>query len=424
MRNRGLLVAMALGVLAGLPSITMAQSSDWYVTGQVTYAEPDHTRVTKEAWGGTFRLGAPVADLIDLELVGGTLGYTRERQPGDEYRYILGIDALLVFNRGGFSPHLAIGGGAAYNDAIFGGESVSGYVDAGFGFRIPLIQDGLRLRFDARYLLNFTDEVIVNDDQLGGLRVSLGLEVPLGADAPEPTDADSDGVPAARDQCPNTPAGVRVGADGCALDLDGDGVIGAQDLCPGTPAGMKVGPDGCPRDSDGDGVPDYKDRCPNTAAGVQVSSKGCPLVVDSDGDGVPDDQDLCPNTPPGASVLTNGCAVGQSVALQGVHFAFDEATLTRSARDILRRVAQTLKDSPGFRVMIAGHTDSVGSAAYNLALSRQRADAVRDFLVNHGVDPSRLVTRGYGETRPIATNATKTGRALNRRVELRVIGKQ
>lgn len=424
MGKRGMVAAVLLGIVAGWSGIATAEASDWYLSGQATYSEPDNTRLTEEAWGGTLRLGTAVADLIDLELVGGMLGYSRDVNTDHEYRYILGLDALLVFNRGGFSPHLAIGGGAAYNDALFGGESVSGYVDAGLGFRIPLIEDGLRLRFDARYLLNFTDEVIINDDQLGGLRVSLGVEVPLGSAEPERVDTDGDGVLDRRDQCPNTPPGVAVGADGCARDLDDDGVPASRDRCPGTSMGVPVGSDGCPRDSDGDGVADYKDQCPNTPAGTRVNNSGCPVTVDTDGDGVPDDQDLCPDTPPGAKVLTNGCAVGQSVVLQGVHFAFDKATLTSSSRDILRRVARTLKDSPGFRVMLAGHTDSRGSAQYNLALSRRRADAVRDFLVNHGVDPSRLVTRGYGETRPTATNATKTGRALNRRTELRVIGER
>ncbi|MDN5937027.1 MAG: OmpA family protein [Salinisphaera sp.] len=217
-------------------------------------------------------------------------------------------------------------------------------------------------------------------------------------------------------------------ANGCPLDSDGDGVPNYLDKCPNTPAGVPVNSEGCALDSDGDGIPDYKDKCPNTPAGVRVNADGCPLVIDSDGDGVPDDRDLCPNTPPGQPVLTNGCAVGQGVILEGVHFLFDKATLTRSAETILVDVAQTLKDSPGFEIEVAGHTDSIGSDAYNLQLSQERTESAVEFLVGHGVDRSRLNPVGYGETRPIAPNTNPDGsdnpegRAKNRRVELNVIG--
>lgn len=421
MRNRQLFSAALLTIAVGWCGIATAQSRlpQFYLGGQFTYGELDSSRVPERAYGVTFRLGTTLTELLDLELVGRSLTFTRDREPNTEYEYTLGSDLLFVFDRGGFSPHLAIGGGTVFNSTIFGGDFTSGYLDAGFGFRVPLIENGLKLRFDARYYVNFAQEAAAEDDQFSGIRVSLGVELPLGN--PAPTDLDGDGVPYTMDRCGNTPAGVPVGPHGCPLDPDGDGVAVGKDRCPGTPPGIKVGADGCPRDSDGDGVPDYQDQCPNTAAGVQVNPKGCPRVVDSDGDGVPDDQDLCPNTPPGARVLTNGCGVGQSAILQGVNFAFDSAQLTSTARDILRRVAQTLKDSPGFNVLIAGHTDSVGSEAYNMALSRRRAQSVRDFLVSLGVDPSRLSTRGYGESRPIATNETEAGRATNRRVELRVV---
>lgn len=237
----------------------------------------------------------------------------------------------------------------------------------------------------------------------------------------EPPDSDADGVPDARDQCPNTPKGVPVNAQGCPRDDDGDGVPGYKDQCPGTPAGIPVNQNGCPRDSDGDGVPDYKDECPNTAAGVKVDASGCPRILDSDGDGVPDDMDKCPNTPPGVPVLTNGCAKGQSLVLDGVKFEFDSAQLTPSAQQILLETVKVLKDSPGFRVKVAGHTDAIGSASYNQRLSARRAQSVKTFLVNHGIDPSRLETIGYGETRPIAPNDTEVGRAKNRRVELHII---
>src|ERR1700690_2755146 len=90
---------------------------------------------------------------------------------------------------------------------------------------------------------------------------------------PKPVDSDGDGVVDSLDKCPNTPAGVKVDAQGCPLDSDGDGVPDYLDKCPNTPAGVKVDAQGCPLDSDGDGVPDYLDKCPNTPAGT---ADGCP----------------------------------------------------------------------------------------------------------------------------------------------------
>ncbi|MES1944848.1 OmpA/MotB [Salinisphaera sp. PC39] len=243
----------------------------------------------------------------------------------------------------------------------------------------------------------------------------------------ERPDSDGDGVPDIHDECPNTPKGAAVDSKGCPLDSDGDGVPDYKDKCPNTPKGVQVGPEGCPLDSDGDGVPDYKDECPNTPAGTQVDDKGCPLVQDADGDGVPDDRDQCPDTPEGVAVLANGCAVGQSAILQGVNFEFNRTRLTASAQRILDRVATALKDSPEFRVEIAGHTDSLGSASYNRQLSQERAEAVRQYLIQQGVDGDRLVAEGYGESEPIADNTNPDGtdnpegRATNRRVELRVV---
>ena len=152
-----------------------------------------------------------------------------------------------------------------------------------------------------------------------------GLEVPANSLAQGPgipvvidPDEDGDGVPDSQDNCPNTPAGTQVDANGCPItepDTDGDGVPDSQDNCPNTPSGTTVDANGCPitePDSDGDGVPDNQDNCPNTPAGTTVDANGCPITEpDSDGDGVPDSQDNCPNTPAGTEVDANGCPVTQ-----------------------------------------------------------------------------------------------------------------
>ena len=109
----------------------------------------------------------------------------------------------------------------------------------------------------------------------------------------------------------------------------------------------------------------------------------------------------------------------ESLVLEGVHFEFNSAQLTRESYEILDHVAGSLRDWPKVRVEIQGHTDEMGTPAYNQDLSQRRAESVRDYLISKGVKASRLEAKGYGETRPIAGNTTDEGRAKNRRVELK-----
>ncbi len=239
-----------------------------------------------------------------------------------------------------------------------------------------------------------------------------------------PRDSDGDGVTDARDQCPNTARGDAVDASGCARDADGDGVADSRDRCPNTPQGTAVDNNGCARDRDNDGVPDSADRCPNTPEGATVDADGCPL--DGDNDGVPNGLDRCPNTSAGTEVDAVGCPIlfedeQTTLVLEGVTFATGSATLTQNAQTILDRVAQSLNGNPDVRVEIGGHTDATGSRTLNINLSQSRADAVRTYLVQRGVAMNRLATRGYGPDNPIASNQTASGRAQNRRVELRRI---
>lgn len=203
-------------------------------------------------------------------------------------------------------------------------------------------------------------------------------------------------------------------------DDDGDGVANETDQCPGTPAGVQVDTVGCPLDGDNDGVADYLDQCLNTPAGATVNDQGCEL--DSDNDGVVDANDMCPDTPAGTEVMANGCGADQSVVLRGVNFETNSAQLTVNAESILNGVADTLTSSTGFDVELQGHTDSLGNDSYNMSLSNKRANSVKNYLIGQGVEGSRLVARGYGEEQPIANNDSAEGRALNRRVEMKVLG--
>jgi len=146
-----------------------------------------------------------------------------------------------------------------------------------------------------------------------------------------------------------------------------------------------------------------------------------PPNPDLDGDGVPNERDKCPNTRPGAVVDLDGCEVEAVIELEGVYFDFDKATIKPEGKVVLNEAAALLQKHERVVVEVAGHTDSTGTDAYNQGLSERRANAVRDYLTSQGVKASRLTARGYGESRPVASNDTKEGRAENRRVELVVL---
>jgi OOP family OmpA-OmpF porin len=202
------------------------------------------------------------------------------------------------------------------------------------------------------------------------------------------------------------------GASGCGFPTTADRLATASSLGGfvesvflAKPASMAVA------DSDGDGVPDNKDKCPNTPRGVNVDVFGCPL--DTDRDGVADYLDQCPNTPMGATVDARGCWTYAAVVL----FDINSSEVKSEAYPMLNEAVLIMKKNPDLNVEIDGHTDSTGTAAYNMVLSEKRAEAIKDHLVTRGIDPKRLTTKGFGFTRPAASNDTKEGRAKNRRVE-------
>lgn len=142
---------------------------------------------------------------------------------------------------------------------------------------------------------------------------------------------------------------------------------------------------------------------------------------DDDGDGVNNCIDKCPGSQAGQAIGPDGCAVPLTIDLKGVNFDFDQATLRPDAITILNEAIEILKKYPQLRVEVAGHTDAVGTDAYNQGLSERRARTVFDHLTRNGIDAARLNgPTGYGESRPIDSNDTDEGRAKNRRTELNV----
>jgi len=217
-------------------------------------------------------------------------------------------------------------------------------------------------------------------------------------------------------------------------DTDGDGIPDDIDACPTEPEDHKDPDplDGCPQpsDRDGDGIPDNVDKCPDEPEdkdGID-DQDGCP-EDDADKDGIPDAKDACPKEPgqPDPNPKKNGCPKfihleGSTVrVLQQVHFQTASATILPDSFPMLSEIVQLLKANPSIKKMrIEGHTDNHGAADMNLDLSKRRAASVREWLVQHGIEPGRLESEGYGLTRPIESNDTDAGRAANRRVEFKI----
>jgi outer membrane protein OmpA-like peptidoglycan-associated protein len=278
----------------------------------------------------------------------------------------------------------------------------------------PALHLGLGAKFFInRYLmfrLDLRDTITarrgVDAGATNNLEVLLGLSLTLGRKkdrdqapvAPMPTDRDGDGVLDTDDQCIDTPGDKPTGCPPEAPvigDKDGDGFKDDVDACIDV-AG--VAPDGCPdKDPDKDGILDPDDKCPDVAE----TKNGF-----EDGDGCPDE------VPKDFSDLE---------VLEGVFFATSSDKLGRSSTTILDRAVDTLKKHPSVRVEISGHTDSTGNREFNMDLSQRRAEAVKKYLVDHGIDGARMETRGAGPDEPLDSNSSNPGRAKNRRIEFRVL---
>ncbi|MDO5655221.1 MAG: OmpA family protein [Flavobacteriaceae bacterium] len=205
------------------------------------------------------------------------------------------------------------------------------------------------------------------------------------------------------------------------LDRDGDGIEDKDDECPDTPGLAEF--NGCP-DTDGDGLPDHLDECPLEPGPIE--NIGCPYR-DRDGDGILDDVDECPDVP--GIIDYNGCPPPirvieqpepeqpKTIVFQDVLFEFDSYRIKMSEFSSITEAAEEIKSTGGI-YYIDGHTDVRGADAYNDKLSQQRAQAVKDALVQEGADPNKLIVRGMGERFPVCNEDTEECHQLNRRVEI------
>jgi outer membrane protein OmpA-like peptidoglycan-associated protein len=217
-------------------------------------------------------------------------------------------------------------------------------------------------------------------------------------------------------------------------DIDGDGILDPKDACEILPEDKDnyLDQDGCPDiDNDLDGVVDAKDgpdgKCindPEDPDGFE-DDDGCP-EPDNDKDTVVDLDDQCPNIPGDKDAPKPGCPKKPALVVvtdkeikitQQIHFEFNKSTIRPISFPVLDAVVDVLQKNPKIRIEVQGHTDNVGPAAYNKKLSDDRAASVRNYLVSHGVDTGRLVSRGYGLEQPLVPNTDARNRALNRRVQ-------
>jgi outer membrane protein OmpA-like peptidoglycan-associated protein len=225
-------------------------------------------------------------------------------------------------------------------------------------------------------------------------------------------DNDQDGVPDIRDKAPMDPEDRDGFEDEDGVpdpDNDKDGILDVNDGAPDDPEDVDsyVDDDGVPDpDNDGDGIPDVQDECPGTD---QTLIDGIDTKETYNGY---EDKDGCPDVKPEIAVEK-----GESIVLEGVYFATGSANLTPNSKSILDKVVRTLQNNPKIEVEIRGHTDITGSYQTNMRLSQERADAVKIYLMNNGIDAMRIRTKGYGPDNPIAPNSTREGRAKNRRIE-------
>ncbi|HLT35509.1 MAG TPA: OmpA family protein [Enhygromyxa sp.] len=217
-------------------------------------------------------------------------------------------------------------------------------------------------------------------------------------------------------------------------DRDGDGIVDESDACPDQAETVNgyQDTDGCPEsDQDGDGFYDDQDSCPAEAETVNgyQDEDGCP-ESDRDGDGFYDDQDSCPDEPETDNGYQDedGCPdeVPREVqeftgTIKGITFDNNQATIRSSSTPTLDKAVEVLKANPDIRIKISGHTDSKGDRNHNLDLSSRRAESVKNYLVEHGIDESRILTEGLGPDKPIDSNDTKAGRANNRRIEFEIV---
>ncbi len=342
--------------LAGTALQAQAIDDRLYVVPSANYTFSDNDRRADDGWGAGVSLGKPITQNLNVEL--GLTGSSLDRKTGggDYDLTSLGVDAVYLFKRDAdFTPYGVLGLGVLRTD-IPGGDDTGLMANAGLGI-MKRLTDNVSLRADARYRWDGNETKAFNENSFGDVIVSVGLSIALGQKAqPAPKQAPvMDVAPTPVVQMPAAPAPEPAPA----------------------PAPQ---PEPAPVAQPAPVAPTLKTR---QAVMLDQSKPGDVVVI-----------------------------------LEGVNFEFDSARLRPDAIVILDEAVQVLNYRKDINVDVNGHTCSIGTDKYNLGLSERRSKSVYDYFVDKGIAADRLTTQGFGETKPAYSNATREGRAKNRRVEL------
>lgn len=368
------------------------------------------------------RFGYYPLSFLGLEAEGIAAGSKVKGSNNQGVLYAMRGNLVLQIPTAYIAPFLAGGVGRLGASSRALGHDADWAWHFGLGAKVPF-SHAFGLRVDLR------DNLTAHQDKSGQahtfeamLGFSATIERTRKEPPPPPPDSDRDGVNDAEDKCP---AEAGAAPSGCPADTDGDKIFDKDDYCP-----REAGPEpkGCPivdLDPDKDDVPLPCDACPDEAG---VRPDGCP-IRDTDHDGVFDDKDKCINEPETKNGFedADGCPdkVPDAVkkfagVVQGIYFQRAKAVIQPQSKRVLSNAVKVLQDYPSISLEISGHTSSEGDPTVNQQLSQDRADAVKSWLVEQGVDGNRLKTRGAGPDEPIADNKTPGGREKNRRIEFKV----
>lgn len=327
-------------------------------------------------YGG--RLNARLSRLFLIEVAGGVTP-TETCCDWVDWGHISGNLMWSPATTDRISPFVSLGGGWSRSEHSTGLTQDLGTYEGAAGFNVKL-SDDIGLRFEAR------DVLASSPDHFNEVILGMGLNIGFGDYGEEAEEvAVVETVPA---PCP---------------DADRDGVCDDADQCPDTRAGCRVDAVGCPIDSDHDGVCDGLDRCPDTPAGAQVDADGCPIAAPSQLE---------------TQMMDKGV-----IAVRDIYFDTGSWDIKPESNQTLNELCTIFKQWPALQIEIGGHADSRGGDAYNQELTEKRAEAVLDWMRANCSEANlaNFTAQGYGEGRPVGSNRTSQGMALNRRIEFKVL---
>mgnify|MGYP000592597115 CR=1 FL=1 len=328
--------------------------------------------------GVYFDVNKHITSGLSLQLRGSYNQISKWGQNANEERILvdnldyIGADAMVnysFFNNSLISPFLGVGGGYTWiEEGPFNTLSLengndnlvgAGTVNGAAGLYVN-VTDNVAIKLQSTYKHSFEDYLTKH------FQHNLGVTFKLGKKVEEPKE-----LP----------------------DTDGDGVNDENDLCPNVPGKKEYA--GCP-DTDGDGIPDSLDKCPNEKGSVD----GCPQKMTET------------EEPP--------MGTQPSELESAIYFEYNSAELQNNAKQVLDLIYKNSEGRKEINITVNGYADNIGSDQFNKELSQKRVNSVMNYLTSKGIDKNMFTTNNYGEENPAATNATKEGRALNRRAQLKV----